>query len=82
VARPASDGPRTLQQDGTTWIQPQVAAERLHITPGRIYHLIADGRLHSMHYRGLLYVDVRSVKRYATYQRQLQHLRTKMVPLG
>lgn len=82
MTRPATEAPRQLPLDGRTWMQVQVAARRLKVTAGRIYHLVADGRLQAREHLGLIYVEEESLKRYGRYQRQLHHLRTKMTAIG
>jgi hypothetical protein len=82
MTRPATAAPQRVVEDGRTWVQIRVAARRLGITKGRVYHLVADGRLKMQEHLGLIYVDWKSVQQYARFQQQLQHLRTKMTPLG
>lgn len=82
MTRPADEAPKTIVADKKTWIQVREAARRLDLTTGRIYHLVADGRLESRHHLGLLYLEQGTVARYQEYQRQLRHLRTKMSPLS
>lgn len=81
MTRAATAAPAKLVEGDHTWWQVRLVARRLKITAGRVYHLIADGRLRAREHQGLFYVEERSVARYARYQDQLRHLRTKMTPL-
>jgi helix-turn-helix protein len=55
------------------WISVADAAERLSATPGRVYHLITDGRLATKTIRGRVHVRVTDVSAYREYQRVLQN---------
>jgi len=63
------------------WLRVGEAAVQLDVTPGRVYQLIADGRLEHALRDGYYYVNQRSVRRYIRYQIQLHRLRTTGAPL-
>jgi len=71
--------PRSRQDGDVVWIQVVVAARRLGVTRGRVYHLMEDGRLRSKKMDGLLYVREADVELYRVLQRESSRARTVAV---